>query len=469
MIDQITLEDAQSRQWDVVVAGSSFAAMFFVHGLPKNLSVLVVEKGLVQEHDAQLMGGIAGLTGFAQTNDSPNEKHWVAHTVFGGNSNCWWACTPRFHPSDFQMKSLYGQGEDWPISYDELEPFYEEVETLMEICGGGSDHILPRKMPFPYPPHIGSRTDMLLRDHSRDWFAQPAARSNGGSRATCCANGVCHVCPIDAKFTIPNGVDAVAGPNVSFVTGAELREVMIEAGAATGAVVQAGSQSVTIRADIVALGTNAIFNAAIMLRSGLTHPWLGRGLGEQTSVEVKVDAKGFGLFGGTSITGHGYPLYDGAHRSEHSGTLIEVYNAPAELRPEFGRWMDRANLKLIVEDIPQQHNTVTLKDSEPVLTWKGYSDYALKGIEHAVASLPDILPVEIEDLHVSELVKTEAHIMCTHRMGADPAKFVTDHDLSVHGVSGLYALGAGNFPTQSMANPTLTLSSLSLRAGRALA
>jgi len=465
----LSIEDAAARHWDVVIAGSSFAAMFFLHGLPAGLSVLVIEKGVHQTHADQTQQGINGRESFVQNNYSAEHKDWVAHTAFGGNSNCWWACTPRFHPRDFVMLSSYGVGEDWPLTYSDIEPFYEEVEDIMEISGGGSDHILPRRKPFPFPPHIPSRSDKILRAHSKNWFAQPTARSNGGSRPICCTNGVCTICPVDAKFTMTNSGNQFQRDGLYTLIDTEVRAVRTEAGRATGVEVIHADSRHEITADLVALGTNAIFNAAILLRSGVVHDRLGRGLNEQSSRYAVIDGPGLGYYGGTSITGHGYDLYDGDHRRDVSGTLIEVYNAPVSLRRTKGRWGERMRLKLIVEDLPHPDNRVILEEDEPILEWHGAQDYATKGLERAMERLPDILPFEAENIGFSDLAPTEAHILCTHPIGNDPTRHVTGDDLQLHSVQGLYALGGGAFPTISPSNPTLTLSALSLRAGRILA
>ncbi|GGA06053.1 GMC oxidoreductase [Neptunicoccus cionae] len=455
----------------MIIAGSSFAAMFFLRGLPENLRVLVVEKGGIQLHADQLKNNIRVDEDIAVDNRSGYRKRWKAHTLFGGNSNCWWACTPRFHPNDFKLNSLYGVGVDWPLFYDDLEPLYGEVEQVMEIAGGGSDHILPRSTPFPFPPHAPSRTDVALQAHSTNWFAQPTARSNGGRRAQCCVNGICDLCPVDAKFSVPNSVDLFARDGVSLLLGAEVRAVDVAGAVAQGVLVRdaTGAEHLLI-GDLIALGTNAIWNAGILLRSGLQSKVLGRYLHEQVAVTVLLDlgAGQKNYYGGTSITGHGYDLYDGAHRAEYGAVLMENHNAPAAIRSEAGRWMERLRLKLIAEDLPVADNRVVLRDDQVITEWGGHTDYAFKALDAAVAKLPEVLPFDIEGQSVSARLISEDHIQGTHRMGVDPARSVIDTELKCHEVRNLLALGAGAFPTGPAANPTLTLSALSLRAGRAV-
>ncbi len=469
MIAELSLADASRRHWDVVIVGTSFAAMFFARGLPEHLRVLFVEKGRIESHADQLTLRPGAMEDFAMENRSGAAKIWVANSLFGGNSNCWWGQTPRMLPSDFRLQTLYGQGLDWPIGYDDLEPYYGEVEDLMEVSGGGTDAILPRSQPFPFPPHIPSRSDVICRRDRPDiWFAMPSARSNGGNRPTCCGNGVCSLCPIDAKFTILNGIASFTRGGIAMVTGAEVRQVDIAAGAVQAVLVRSPDGTETrIAADRVALGANAIFNAAILLRSGLTGPALGRYLNEQTSVTLEVDVAVPNYFGGTSITGCCYGLYDGPHRSQRAAVLVGNFNAPAGLRHEPGRWTERMKIKFIAEDLPQADNRVELAiDGSVHLSWVGHSDYAFAGLAAAKNNLGEILPFAIERVVSETSAATEAHIQGTHRMGNDPTTSVVDGQLRYHGVAGLFALGSGAFPSCPPANPTLTLSALSLRAGR---
>lgn len=130
--------------------------------------------------------------------------------------------------------------------------------------------------------------------------------------------------------------------------------------------------------------------------------------------------------------------------------------------------MDRLRLKLIAEDLPQARNRVVLENDEPVIEWHGHHDYGFRGLERARAALPDILPFDIEGIIEKGFDITEAHIQGTHRMGRDPTDSVVDPYLRCHEAPNIWALGAGSFPSCSPANPTLTLSALSLRAGAAV-
>jgi choline dehydrogenase-like flavoprotein len=467
-MESISIAQAASRKWDVVVAGSSFASMFFVHALPTKFDVLIVEKGRIRDHQDLLRNGEEPFEHISQTNTSPFPKRWTATALFGGNSNCWWGQTPRFHPDDFATKTRFGIGEDWLLSYDDLESLYSEVEVIMEVAGGGSEHILRRSRSFPFPPHAPSRSDQALRAMSRNWVPAPSARSNGGSRSHCCASGVCRRCPVNAKFTIVNSLDRFERPGVALLLNTEVRSLRIEAGTARAAVLRQGVREHEIRGDLFGLGANAIFNSAIMLRSGMTAPALGRYIHEQLSRRATVDVAIPNYFGGTSITGHGYHFYHSAPRDKVAAVLIENFNAPVNLRPLRKRWTERLELKFFAEDLPNEENRVILEKDEPHVQWTGHSKYAELGLERALASVADILPAPIEDMFVEGYQATQNHILGTTRMGKDLATGVVDRGLKCHEVRNLLALGAGAFPSCSPANPTLTLCALSLHAARSL-
>lgn len=463
MFKQTDVTQAVSASWDLVLVGSSFASMFFLRNLSRDLRVLVVEKGPFLPHESQLADRPSAER-IAQDNRSEQPKAWVAHSMFGGNSNCWTGQSPRFHPSDFEIRTLYGVGRDWPISYAELEPFYQEAEQLMEIAGGGSDHILPRSGPFPFPPHEPSLSDRALNAHNPSWVPVPCARSTGGRRAPCCGNGVCVLCPINSKYTIQTGIEDFKRPNVHLLVGAEARAVVKEGNRATRLLVRAEGREHEISADLFGLGANAIFNAAILLRSGFSAPDLGRWLHEQVSRRVFIDAPVKNGFGGSRITGHGYGFYDGPHRAQSAAVLIENVNSPFTPRYEPGRWTERIHLKLLAEDLPKADNQVVLDGDEPKVIWTGHADYAVQGIDRAVDALPSALPFDIEKMQVNRLGKTQAHIQGTTRIGPSIAEGVVDSRLRAHEATNVYVLGAGAFPTCSPANPTLTLAALSLYA-----
>jgi len=464
------------QKHDVVVVGTSFASSFFLKRWlekgPKDASILVLEKG--RRDTLKWQVDHLRWSSFEEPtieNRTP-EKPWDFAIGFGGTSRAWWACTPRMMPNDFRLRSKYGVGRDWPLGYEELEPYYDEVERIMAVSGTEGTTPFPMRQPYPQPPHLLSDPDELLAAaYPGLYVVQPCARArvNVGERPPCCSNGTCDICPIDSKFTIPN---AMAGlyedPRVTLELGASVETIELAGDVATGVTYLQDGKLLDARADLVVLGANAIFNPHLLLRSGVERPWLGRGLGEQVSRTVTVYLDGVDNYqGSTAITGHGYMLYDGEHRSERAACLIESYNLPS-LRAEHGRWRQKMKLKVIFEDLPRLENRVEVSAANPRLaatTFEGISDYARRGLETLPEYLPEVLsPLPVEDLEYGPINPTESHVLGATIMGDDPATSVVDRHLLDHRYRNLLVLGAGTFPTFSPANPTPTLCALSLYA-----
>jgi choline dehydrogenase-like flavoprotein len=456
--------------YDLVIVGTGFATSFFLHEFlahaPASARVLVLERG-ARSTRAELLArrGTPPQEPSTFRRAGSEHKTWTFTLGFGGGSRCWWGCAPRLLPSDFRLRAAYGAGDDWPITYDELEPWLEAAEQIMAISGGTAPY--PRRIPHPQPPHRLSDPDRTLAAaYPGLYVPQPTARARlpTGSRGACCANGVCGLCPVDAKFTIENGMaSAYADPRVTVSTGTLVRSVDTSAGRATGVVLDNGAIE---RGDLVALGAGALFNAAILLGSSLPHRLLGRRLFEQVSVSAFVELDGIDNFqGSTVITGQGYMLYDGEHRRERGACLIESWNRPDELRWEQGRERQLLQLKCIVEDLPQERNRVTLgPDGLPVLEFHDYSTYAQKTMAALPSDLERVLaPLPVERIVVAETpAPTEGHILGTVVMGNDPATSVVDRFMVHHAVRNLLVLGGSAFPTGSPTHPTLTIAALSM-------
>ncbi|MDM8569151.1 GMC oxidoreductase [Thiotrichales bacterium HSG1] len=287
----------------------------------------------------------------------------------------------------------------------------------------------------------------------------------------CCATGVCTLCPADAKFTIQNEMAHLyQDSRVSLMLESEALAVETEGGQATGVRYKQNGKELVAKADLVVLGANAIFNPYLLQRSNLTHPLLGKRLHEQVGQHVRVDLAGVHNFqGSTMITGHGYMLYDGPHRSKHAACIIENFNIPLyNLRLERGKWRQVAYFKFIFEDLPSNDNYVAISEKSPHLpkvVYPHHSADAQRGIDNLPTVLSKILaPLPVEDITYQYVTDTEGHIQGTTIMGNAPETSIVDKNLVHHQVRNLMVLGSSVFPTCSPANPTLTLSALSLLA-----
>lgn len=468
---------------DLVVVGTGFASSFFLkrwlERSPATARALVLERGQRHSHREQLRGERGRMLqaadrGFA--NATP-EKEWRYLHAFGGGSNCWYACAPRMLPDDFRMRTRFGVGVDWPVSYEELEPYYCDAEDAMQIAGRSDHTPFPRSRPYPQPPHRGNAVDaMFERAFPDETYVQPTARASRptANRPSCCGNTVCHLCPIDAKFTVMNEMAAVyQDPRVTLQLESSVQAVEVEGGRATGVRYLQGGREAVARGDLVVLGANAIYNPHILLRSGLDHPELGRGLGEQVGVPVVLHLDGVDNFGGSTwVIGHWYGLHGPEGRDRRAAALVELGNAP-KLRNERGKWRQVAHLRVIFEDLRRADNVVRVAADDPTrpeVRYAGWSDYTQRGmdalegeLERRFAGLP------IEAMFISPATHpTESHIMGTTPMGADPRTSVVDRHGIHHAVRNLMVLGSGTFPTFAPANPSLTISAHALWAADAV-
>src|SRR5690606_1006617 len=112
------------------------------------------------------------------TNTTKSKPWWYAPT-FGGTSNMWFGNTPRMLPDDFQLRTKYGQGVDWPLTYEELEPFYAEAERLMMVAGSDRPGPFPRSTAYPLPAHELSEPERWLeKAQPQHFFPCPSARAS---------------------------------------------------------------------------------------------------------------------------------------------------------------------------------------------------------------------------------------------------------------------------------------------------
>jgi choline dehydrogenase-like flavoprotein len=212
----------------------------------------------------------------------------------------------RFMPQDFRMKTTYGAPEgstleDWPVSYDDLEPYYEKAEW--EIGVSGDDSTNPnkgfRRKPLPMPALPPSREESILRTAALRMglhpFNIPMLRNtvpfNGRSACMRCRWCVGFACEVNAKNGTQNTVipTAIATGNCDVRTGMMVRRINVDArGHATGVdYFDEGGRLHTQPADLVVVSGAAIESARLLLNSktrlfpqgvGNRYDWVGRNL-----------------------------------------------------------------------------------------------------------------------------------------------------------------------------------------------
>ncbi|NUP55410.1 MAG: GMC family oxidoreductase [Gemmatimonadaceae bacterium] len=204
---------------DVCIIGSGISAAMVADRLARTTSarIVVVEAG----DEAPPLGQRYALRDrYLQYGESPwPNDHLEGYEIegplqsrsmqVGGLAMHWGGVTPRWSPEDFRTRSLFGVGTDWPLSYDDLEPFYQEAEELMGVAGEqGPASMDPRSKPFPMSPIPLTYNLTLLREWTAKagitMWSQPVAKNSRpyGGRAECCRNDTCTpICPIGAKYS----------------------------------------------------------------------------------------------------------------------------------------------------------------------------------------------------------------------------------------------------------------------------
>lgn len=213
----------------------------------------------------------------------PTQLGWVGNSVGGGTIRMG-GYFYRFHPDDFRMQSLYGSYEalaDWPYGYDELEPYYAQVEADCGISGAAGSNPFegPRSSPYPLPPlDVHALTRHLEQACRRlGWhpFQTPRAIASAPyrGRPACSYCGFCpgFGCPTGAKSSVQETyvAQALATGHCELRPVAMVREVCVGAdGRVTGCIyIDAHGSEHEVRAGLVCVCCSAIESARLLLLS----------------------------------------------------------------------------------------------------------------------------------------------------------------------------------------------------------
>jgi choline dehydrogenase-like flavoprotein len=258
------------------------------------------------EFDAAL-GGFT-IEGEPYTTGPGSTFDWFRSRMLGGRTNHWGRISLRFGPDDFRRKSLDGLGDDWPITYEDLKPYYDRVDTLIGIFGNNDG--LPNDPDGIFQPPPRPRCYELLIKQAADRLGVTCIASrlsiltkplNG--RAACHYCGQCNRgCTTHSNFSSPSVLipPALATKRLTIVPNAMAREVTVDdAGLATGvAYIDKNTRRENhVRARIVVLGASSCESARILLNSkSSTFP---QGLGNSSGNVGKylTDTTGLGVTG----------------------------------------------------------------------------------------------------------------------------------------------------------------------------
>ena len=414
----------------------------------------------------------------------------------------------RLHTSDFRTRSEFGCGTDWPLSYEELAPFYTKVEVMTGASGSNTNPFEAPREPYPNPPHIISGAAWMFRDGAIKCGYHPAYTPSSilsrpyRGRPSCT---YCNMCGDGCMIGDKSSPEMTFAP-AARKKGADIRpghKVMeIETnntGRVTG-VVYKDSRGVRQRAesDLVVLCAGAAHNPIILERSRSKAHREGLGAGSglrgrnlmlhnngRYMTHFDRPVKGYmGVSGGVCVQDF-YNGYQGADFERGYTLYVSMVPTPPS---RFADWYfekawgkellegmdgyDRMiRIAVVGEDQAREDNRMESsserkdEDGFPLaqIRYKK-QDNEIKQFAHAVETSRKICKAAgSQDWELFWAADSSAHILGTCRMGDDPSGSVVDKWGACHDVPGLYICDGSIFPTSGAVNPACTVMALSAR------
>lgn len=228
------------------------------------------------EFDASIGG--TEIEGEPYTTAEGTEFDWFRSRMLGGRTNHWGRISLRFGPDDFEAESIDGLGMDWPIGYEDIEPYYDELDRSIGLFG--SEEGIPNEPDgiFMEPPEPRCYEQYVI-DQTRDLEVDfvPARLSilteQLGDRPPCHYCGQCYRgCQTRSNFSSSDVLipPARATGNLDLVTRAMVRRVTTDdEGRATGVsyIDKEHGREYQVNADVVVLGASAMGSVRILLNS----------------------------------------------------------------------------------------------------------------------------------------------------------------------------------------------------------
>jgi choline dehydrogenase-like flavoprotein len=457
----------------------------------------------------------------------PHEGGYQNNAVcVGAGTRVYGGMAWRFLPQDFQMASLYGVPAgsslaDWPLTYADLEPFYEQAEWQVGVAGDSvpAGALWQRQRDYPLPPLPPNPQQRLLAQGAArlgiSTFTPPVLINTAPyqGRPACAQCGMCvgFACPVDAK----NGTQNTMIPRALATGRCTLREQAMVARIltddhhrATGVSYYLGNDLHVAHARAVIVSCGAIESARLLLNSasdrsprglGNDHDQVGRHLqghyypgAHGLMPDPCHDGLGPGISIATCAYNHGNPGLIGGAVLCNEFIKLPIIHQRLEWSPEVPRWglaakqfMRHSYTRAVhiqgpVQEIPHPDSRVTV-DPQVRDRW-GIPVARLSGTTHAeTVRTADYIRHRAEDwLRASGATQVWStpprlrlsggqHQAGTCRMGADPRTSVTDPWGRVHGYENLFVADGSLHVTNGGFNPVLTIMALAFRAAAHIA
>jgi len=428
----------------------------------------------------------------------------------GGSTLHWQGMVMRMHEQDFALRSSVGLGDDWPIDYDDLRPYYAAAERELSVSGAADNPFAPpRAEPHPLPAFPPSYSDSLFAEACEEvglaTHSVPNARNSEPTdeASACVGYGTCKpVCPSGAKYDATRHIDVAEANGARVLDRVPVQRLEHDdAGDRVTAAVYAtpdGEEHRQEAREFVVAAGGVETPRLLLLSESETYPdglanssgLVGRyfmdhlfaGMGGTLDEPTRQKHVGFN-------TTESHQLYD---RPDDSRTAIKLeflnYAGPApadialaadsfgdelleEIREGYGT---HVAMGALVEQLPRRENRIRLDPSRtddhgnpvPDVVWS-FDATTRRTIERANEVQREVLEELGADIGWTVGPGNTGpayHHMGTTRMGTDPAESVVNPQLQTHDLSNLTLAGSSVFVTGGAMNPTLTIAALSLKA-----
>ncbi|WP_047151300.1 GMC family oxidoreductase [Aneurinibacillus tyrosinisolvens] len=450
----------------------------------------------------------------------------------GGGTQSWGAAAFRFREKDFNMRSTiierFSEAAlpedttvvDWPISYNELEPYYDRVEWELGVAGkagningeifnDGNPFEAPRSRNYPMPPLTRGSTDNLFVKTSTRLGYHPyptptaIATVDYKGRPACTNCGYCHGyhCHVGAKLSTNDLIRSAAAETDNLEVRPHVRVFRVNRdpnGRVKGvSYFDSEGKIIVLEADIVILGCYALENSRLLLASGINrngqvgkhlmihnYGWFTGILPEWTNPFMGSLQGGSVLDDFTSelIPDNEDGILWGSPINTWTGDMqpIETVHSLPPHVPRWGKdfkeWISENYRRLF--KMYSQHSTLPSNkfycDLDPKIKDKfgqpalrithDWTEYDRKAVEFFMKIKRQIAQemgmLEWWEDSPAPAYHITVHDVGTHRMGWDPTSSVVNPFGEVHECQGLYAVGGGQFPTLPSYNPTETIMAL---------
>jgi len=510
-------------RFDVIIIGTGAGGGTLAHALaPTGKRILLLERGdFVRREKANWDPRQVNVEGRYQTKEVWHDRegkplHPHTNYAVGGNTKFYGAALFRFRKEDFgELRHHGGVSPAWPITYEELEPYYLKAEHLYQVHGTrGEDPTEPHASgPYRHPevshePRIQALSEDLASQGLKPFHVplgvQLDERDPRASRCIRCETCDGFPCLVRAKSDaeVLCVEPALSHPNVTLLTGAyvERLETSPSGREVTTVVVKREDRTERYTANLVVLSAGAINSAALLLRSdNERHPnGLGNGsdvvgrhyMGHINSVLMalskcpnptvfqKTLAVNDFYFGSDQFP---YPMghisfvgkLDAATLSAGAPAIAPGWTLELMARHSLDFW-------LTSEDLPDPENRVSLdREGNIVLSYRPNNQ---EGHRQLIKTLEAFLqaqrscPVHGKSCHQGLFSRNlflgqriplagVAHQNGTIRFGRDPRTSALDVNCRAHEVENLYVVDGSFFPSSSAVNPALTIIANALRVG----